>query len=160
MKKMLVLGMVLLLAACGSSFDEEGFQEVESYSEEAITTVDQAIYEVSSSGEITDDALEYATKLHAINQKYWEDGELGNAYDDSEISSWMIKRSRGNEEWVVDGDELSGAVYDVESDVGFLAEMIELVAEEPTEENIERLAQAIEYSRESTDELRRIVYNQ
>lgn len=68
--------------------------------------------------------------------------------------------SRGNQEWHVDGDELSEAIYNVEADVDFLANEIESVYEEPTEDNVSRLATAIEYARESSDELRMVLYNQ
>ena len=163
MKKFVFLFSLVFLVACGDSYDKDGFAIVTDYAEEAIEAIDSTILEIvaqAENEELNEEALAYAERLRSINDRYWEKGKLGDVYGDEEISSWDIKMSRGNQEWHVDGDELSEAIYNVEADVDFLANEIESVYEEPTEDNVSRLATAIEYARESSDELRMVLYNQ
>ncbi|MCM3488777.1 hypothetical protein M3689_05580 [Alkalihalophilus marmarensis] len=115
MKKLLVLGVVLLLAACGSSFDEEGFASIQEYANDIIPVMSLAV---------DDPSEEYANQINEINAQYWE-GSTFNGIPDTEIEDWLINMSRGDNEWTIEGEELADMLYDIQESSSWLAEEIE-----------------------------------
>lgn len=167
MKKTLVLLSVLLLsflAACGDSYDKEGFDQVKDYSEEIIPTVDGAIMTIGSwIEEPTEENLKMmedsADKINEINDELW-DFDQDAKYNKEEMEDWMIKMSRGeDEEWVIDGEELYPALSAIEDESDYLAHVILDSEDGLTEEDIDELIESASYAKESTDELRKIMEN-
>lgn len=162
--------LILALTACGSSYNEKGFELVKGYTDEMVTLIDKSVFEISNQateGKLNDNLIEYAKEIRELNDKYWDsslnpekDGEhLGSTYDEKEISGWLIKMSGGGKEWNIEGDALAEALYNLEEDSDYLAQEIESVLDDLSEDNIERLGRAMEAVKESSDEIKKVIYN-
>lgn len=66
---------------------------------------------------------EHADTLTEINYRYWTD----EFPDDKKIEKWKIKRSRGGQDWVINGRELADAVYLIGANSDSLAKTMELI---------------------------------
>jgi len=168
MKRLLiivVLGLLIsmLTIGCGPSYDEEGFEYVENYASEIIPTIEIAVYWLTLWEEdTTNEALlgelkESSDEINEINDRYWTD----EFPEYEEVEGWMLKRSRDDEEWVVDGKELAPAVWNVEDDSAWLAiDLLEIyeAGGEISEVRFAVVVNNVELAIESTGELRWILY--
>ncbi|NGP45966.1 hypothetical protein G4V62_13790 [Bacillaceae bacterium SIJ1] len=162
MKRLIVLlPLLLLVVACGPSFDEEGFEKVNNYADEMIPLVEETNFELIAQIEneqLNESAEEYADKIKSINDNYWKDGSIAGISEE-ELEEWQIKMSRGNMEWDIQGEDLADTLYELNADSDYLANAINDVIEESTEETEERLIRAIESSQNSAEQLRKVIYN-
>lgn len=167
MKKIFVLLSIFLLsflAACGDTYDEDGFEEVKNYSEEIIPAVDVAIINVGiwiddQTDENLEEMVKSADEINKINDELW-DFDQDAEYNKEEMEDWMIKMSRGeDEEWIINGEDLYPAIDYTEEDSYFLAEDIKKIEDNPTDENIEKLIESASFAKESMEELRKIIAN-
>lgn len=169
MRKLLLLFISLLfvlgLAACGETYDEEEFDEVQNYAEEISDTTDTALFKLS---DITEDDVvqedyweetdEIIEEMDAINDKYWDEDQL-DSITKSSMKNWSIQMTSGEEEeWKIKGDDLVDAVYDMKEDSDALVTQYAKTKEEG-EENLDQLTTAYEDAEDSTDELKQVVFN-
>ena len=162
MKRMIfVLVSFLLLTACGSSYDEEGFELAKGYFDEIVKEVSDAHLAITSKlpEEFDESLIKYAENIREINGRYWDGITFGGKYDSANMSKWKIKMSRDGDEWVIDGEELSDALAGMHLYSGWLADDIERILEELTEENLRQLVDSLKLTQESASELRAIFLN-
>lgn len=60
-----------------------------------------------------------ADEIDEINERYWEHDDWPS---EAEIVDWSFNRSQGDRTWVVEGEDIADAVYDLEFATEFLAE--------------------------------------
>jgi len=165
---LVVIFMGFLLVGCGPSFDEEGAQVVEDYSNEIIPAVEFAVYmvevwAVDQTADNFNDLYEAALDIEDINAIYWADDKIPS-YD---IDEWHIMMSRGDQEWEVVGEELADAIYDVEWHSHWLAELMIELYEAGGDVNVreegihlgDALVTAMEHSMDAAADLRRVYFN-
>lgn len=140
MKKLLVLPFLLLLAACGDSFDREGFTHVREYADAIVPATEVAILEPTE---------ENASRIDEINNQYWQDSTF-MGIEDTEIEGWLINMSGAGGEWNIIGDDLADMLYDLEFSSDWLTDEI-------YEGEVERSAVV---AQEAINEARRILANQ
>jgi hypothetical protein len=168
MKRLLIIVVLSLLISmlaigCGPSYSEEGFEYVENYASEIIPTIEIAVYWVALWREdTTDEALlgelkESSDEINEINDRYWTD----EFPEYEEVEGWMLKRSRDDIEWNVDGEELAPALWNVEDDSACLAIDLLEIYEAGGEISEVRFAEVVsnaELALESMEELRWMLY--
>lgn len=168
MKRLLIIVVLSLLISmlaigCGPSYSEEGFEYVENYASEIIPTIEIAVYWVTAWEEdTTNEGLlgelkESSDEINEINDRYWTD----EFPEYEEVEGWMLKRSRDDIEWTVDGKELAPALWNVEDDSARLAIDLLEIYEAGGEISEVRLAEVVsdgELASESMEELRWMLY--
>ena len=168
MKRLLIIVVLSLLISmltigCGPSYSEEGFEYVENYASEIIPTIEIAVYWLTLWEEdTTDEALlgelkESSDEINEINDRYWTD----EFPEYEEVEGWMLKRSRDDIEWTVDGKELAPALWNVEDDSARLAIDLLEIYEAGGEISEVRFAEVVsnaELALESMEELRWMLY--
>lgn len=169
MRKLLLLFISLLfvlgLAACGETYDEEEFDEVQNYAEEISDTTDTALFKLSNITEDDVDQEDYweetdeiIEEMRTINDKYWEDDQL-DSITKSSMKNWSIKMTSGDdEEWKIKGKNLADAVYDMKEDSdALIAQYAKTKAE--GEENLDQLSSTYEDADKSSSELKKVIFN-
>lgn len=116
------LGLLLLLVAgCGgSTFDEEGFDQVEAWADDAIPAVDLASMDAAAwltGGDVGADRID--EHVDELNGVYDAGGSLP---DDDEIASWGLNLRRGERSTEIRGEELLAAVTGLRGAIGTLAD--------------------------------------
>jgi len=168
MKRLLIILVLSLLIStsaigCGPSYSEEGFEYVENYASEIIPTIEIAVYWLTLWEEdTTDEALlgelkESSDEINEINDRYWTD----EFPEYEEVEGWMLKRSRDDIEWTVDGKELAPALWNVEDGSACLAMDLIEIYEAGGEISEVRFAVVVsngELALESMEELRWMLY--
>jgi len=168
MKRLLIIVVLSLLISmlaigCGPSYSEEGFEYVENYASEIIPAIEIAVYWLTLWEEdTTDEALlgelkESSDEINEINDRYWTD----EFPEYEEVEGWMLKRSRDDIEWTVDGKELAPALWNVEDDSACLAiDLLEIyeAGGEISEVRFEVVVSNGELALESMEELRWMLY--
>lgn len=157
---------VLGLTACGETYDEEEFDEVQNYAEEISDTTDTALFKLSN---ITEDDFdqdedyweetdEMIEEVGTVNDKYWEDEQL-DSITKSSMQNWSIKMTSGEDEsWKIKGEDLADAVYDMKEDSDALIDQYEKTKKEG-KGNLDQLSSAYDDADESTDELKHLIFN-
>lgn len=156
---------VLGLAACGETYDEEEFDEVQNYAEEISDTTDTALFKLSNIMEDDIDQEDYweetdviIEEIGTINDKYWEDDQL-NSITKSSMKNWSIKMTSGDDEaWKIKGEDLADAVYDMKEDSDALIAQYAKTKEEG-EGNLDQLSSAYKDADKSSDELKQVIFN-
>src|SRR5699024_8728524 len=133
---------VLGLTACGETYDEEEFDEVQNYAEEISDTTDTALFKLSN---ITEDDFDQ-------DEEYWENEQM-DSITKSSMQNWSIKMTSGEDEsWKIKGEDLADAVYDMKEDSDALIDQYEKTKKEG-KGNLDQLSSAYDDADESTDEL-------
>ncbi|MFW6130293.1 MAG: hypothetical protein ACOC56_03840, partial [Atribacterota bacterium] len=154
-----------LIVGCGPSYDKDGFAYIRKYADEIIPAIGVALYNFSVWSEdinnknILQDIKDNADEITKINAHYWTD----EFPDDREVEKWKIKMSRGDKEWLIEGEELADAIWDVEFDSDWLSEALQEVYEaggDTTKINIERVIQGVSAAKSSMEQLRWTLYRQ
>lgn len=65
------------------------------------------------------DRQQLADRIDGINERYWTDSDWPS---ESEIEGWMFNRTQGDRTWVVEGDDIADAVFDLEFATEWLAD--------------------------------------
>jgi translation elongation factor EF-1beta len=170
MKKLIFLIILMclvfgLFVGCGPSYDKEGFAYIRQYADDIIPVIDVALYNfISWTENVNNEKLlqnikDSADEIAKINSQYWTD----EFPDDRDIEKWKINMSRGNEEWVVEGEELADAIWDVEFNSEWLSEALKEVYEaggDLAKIRTEWVGQGISAAKSSMEQLRWTLYRQ
>lgn len=152
---------VLLLTGCGSSFDEDGFTLVEKYFDEIIPELNNSFLTIIGMDpkNLDESIIEYSKNIREINERYWENNIFGGTYSDNEIRKWMVKMTRGETEWIINGDDLIDLMGYVQLYSEFLANDIEIAVANPTEDNLKNLAESLTLTQKAVEDFRKIMMN-
>lgn len=170
MKKLFLfsIGVILFtfLSACGDTYDKEGYDEVENYSDAMIPEAEIAAFALAdldkedfNNDEKLEEPDEYIEKIEEINHEYWEDSKLAEIKD-TEMKNWRISMSHGeDEEWTIKGDDLADAVYGMKDNTHALVNAYKQAKKDNNDKNLNRLNQGIDQTNDKIMELREIIYN-
>ena len=155
--------IAISIAGCSETFDEEGFGQVQKYTNEIIPEVDKAIHNSDSwLNNKTDENLsmmvESANRINEINNDLWK-FSTNDEYNREEIESWTIKLTSQNDEWIVEGKDLYPLLTATEDDSDYLAHVILKIEKEASESNIEELGNVMNDAKNSIKKLRKIMTN-
>jgi hypothetical protein len=120
-----IVGAFVILAACGGdSFDEDGFASIEDYSNAIQPAFSRVILDLDAWVNNHEDAdaisqlQESNEAMIAVHEDHW-DSEFDEMVRE-DVPGWTVQRSRNDDEWTIDGDELSDVMTSLDSNIEWL----------------------------------------
>ena len=161
MKRLFVLSMLFLLAAC-SGGGNEGIEVAKEYVNDIVPVVNGAYLEITgqaTEGELREVLREISAKIREINAEYW-DGDKFGGYTDEQIRKWKIlMQNAQGEKYEINGAELSDALAYMSLHSMMLADDIEAALDDPSDENYENLGESLGLAKQSAEKLVEIILN-
>jgi len=161
LKRLFVLSMFFLLAAC-SGGGNEGIEVVKEYANEIVPIVNGAYLEIigqAEKGELQENLRETAAKIRDINDKYWDGVNFGG-YTDEQIRKWKIlMQNAQGQKYEINGAELSDALAYMQLHSSMLADDIEVALDDPSDENYENIGESLGLAKQSAEKLIGIILN-
>src|SRR5690606_24893482 len=161
LKRLFVLSMFFLLAAC-SGGGNEGIEVVKEYTNEIVPVVNGAYLEIigqAEEGRLQERLRETAAKIREINAEYWDGVDFGG-YTDEQIRKWKIlMQNAQGEKYEINGAELSDALAYMQLHSSMLADDIEAALDDPSDENYESLGESLGLAKKSAEKLIGIILN-
>ena len=156
--------MIIICAGAGCStspYDEEGFSHIDAYAEEMIPATISSLYSLTVWSEAPkdqttlDDLQTKAGQIRKINKQYWTEEMPGK----QEIETWRIERENQEEKWVIEGEKLAEALFDLKEASSSLANLLEKAADSRSEDKLQvNLEDFIIDSLDRAEKLRWLLY--
>lgn len=149
---------VVLAVGCGPSFDEDGYAQVTQWADVAVSTTQAGALTVSAYVEGDTDEAELDALREDLDGVFDQGADLP---DDEEISGWLVNISQGDRSWTVEGRELAPAVERLRSDIGVLADDLDLVvSSEGEDDDVRFMAESVASASTAAEQLADVLQGQ
>ncbi|HCX64536.1 MAG TPA: hypothetical protein DHN33_04935 [Eubacteriaceae bacterium] len=159
---LIVVGLVLGACAEKKPFDQEGFDQVESYSDEMISAGDAAVvytYEWMDdpNNHNHDQMVEAAREIQQINDEGWQFDEE-DEYNQEEIERWIFTVVQNDEEVEVSGEHLYDRIARLKEKSSVVADLI-IEIDETYEFDIQEMMGALDQAETARNNLNDLLYD-